>query len=181
MLCTSIKLVPVWYRTAEWHMCVSIKALQVSGNTFVQTKSSEKENIELSSRSSLSTLIFYLPSCQPAPDRPMDRNKSHKKLLVLLYRNPCQKLFHIHLQQTTFPTAFLPALKLIVSRPDFLINCASCVWYIARNRVLSLVTMFIKKHNFLVLFFWTGDNIQDIQESTFTQSLLLEGIWHIYH
>ena len=35
------------------------------------------------SRSSLSTLMFYLPSCQASPDRPMDRNKSHKKLLVL--------------------------------------------------------------------------------------------------
>ena len=136
-------------------MCVSIRALQVSGNTFVQTKSSEKENIELSSRSSLSTLMFYLPSCQPARDRPMDRNKSHKKLLVLLYRNPCQKLFHIHLQQTTFPTAFLLALKLIVSRPDFLINCASYVCYIARNRVLSLVTQFIKK-NIIFLFYFFG-------------------------
>ena len=155
-------------------MCASIRALQVIGNTFVQTKSSEKENIELSSRSSLSTLMFYLPSCQPAPDRPMDRNKSHKKLLVLLYRNPCQKLFHIHLQQTTFPTAFLPALKLIVSRLSDQL-CLLCLIHCKKSCAVFGDNVY-KKHNFLVLFFWTGDNIQDIQESTFTESLLLERI-----
>ena len=38
--------------------------------------------------------------------RPMDRNKSHKKLLVLLYSNPCQKVSQIHLRRRTFlPTA----------------------------------------------------------------------------
>ena len=66
---------------------------------------------------------FYVDPPPSPSSRPMDRNKSHKKFLFLLHRNPCQKLFQIHLQRTTFrPSSLFRALKLMLHTSGSLFN-----------------------------------------------------------